>query len=167
MPFRQLFFLCVLGACAVTSALAESPIPAKIDFNRDVRPILSENCFFCHGPDKNKRKADLRLDTRDGLFTAIEQKRFPTVPGHPEQSEIYKRVITDDDDDRMPDPKSGKHLTDRQIAVLKKWIEQGAPWKGHWSYQKPVKPPIPLSDFRIQNYPPSTPSSSKNSSKTT
>jgi hypothetical protein len=100
----RLLFLCVLCASVVTPALAEPPIPATIDFNRDVRPVLSDNCFFCHGPDKNKRKADLRLDTKDGLFTAIEKKRFPAVPGHPEQSEIYKRVITDDDDERMPDP---------------------------------------------------------------
>src|SRR4051794_4709211 len=93
--------LCVL--CALASGLraappAEAPVPDKIDFNRDVRPILSDNCFFCHGPDKNKRKADVRLDTKDGLFAAIEGKRHPAVAGHPEQSEIFKRIITKDDD---------------------------------------------------------------------
>jgi hypothetical protein len=140
MIMRAIFSLCVLSISAVAFA---APIPDKIDFNRDVRPILSENCFFCHGPDKNKRKADLRLDTREGIFTAIENKRFPAVPGHPERSEIFKRVITTDDDDRMPDPKSGKHLTDHDISVLKKWIEQGAEFKGHWAYIKPVKAAVP------------------------
>jgi len=152
MSFRPLF-LCVLCVSAVLPSsigAAEPPIPPTIDFNRDVRPILSENCFFCHGPDKNKRKADLRLDTKAGLLTAIEGKRFPAVPGHPEQSEIYKRITTTDDDDRMPDPKSGKHLTDHDIALLKKWIEQGAPYKGHWSYLKPTKPPIPKAEGRRQ-----------------
>jgi hypothetical protein len=136
---------------SLTAVAAEPPVPATIDFNRDVRPILSDNCFFCHGPDKNKRKADLRLDTRDGLFTAIEKTRFPAVAGHPEQSEIYKRIITADDDERMPDPKSGKHLTDREIAVLKRWIEQGAQFKGHWAYIKPVKSQIPELKSQIAN----------------
>jgi hypothetical protein len=141
MITRFSFIFCVL--CASAANVLAAPIPEKIDFNRDVRPILSENCFFCHGPDKNKRKADLRLDTKEGLFTAIEKKRFPAVPGHPEQSEIFKRIITTDDDDRMPDPKSGKHLTDHDIAVFKKWIEQGAEFKGHWAYIKPVKAAAP------------------------
>lgn len=147
MTFRLLFLLCVLCASAVSfrAPAAQPPIPPTIDFNRDVRPILSDNCFFCHGPDKNKRKADLRLDTREGLFTPIEKTRLPAVPGHPEQSEIYKRIITPDDDERMPDPKSGKHLTDREIAVLKKWIEQGAQFRGHWAYIKPANPPVPNS----------------------
>lgn len=141
MTIRFSFLLCVLCASAVS--LFAAPIPDKIDFNRDVRPILSENCFFCHGPDKNKRKADLRLDTKEGLFTAIENKRFPVLPGHPEQSEIFKRITTTDDDERMPDPKSGKHLTDHDISVLKKWIEQGAEFKGQWAYIKPAKAAVP------------------------
>src|SRR5260221_7788974 len=140
MTIRLIPFLCVLCASAVNLHAA---IPEKIDFNRDVRPILSENCFFCHGPDKNKRKADLRLDTKAGLFSAIENKRFPAVAGHAEQSEIFKRITTTADEDRMPDPKSGKHLTDHDIAVLKKWIEQGAEFKGHWAYIKPVKFSVP------------------------
>ncbi|MDB5322579.1 MAG: Protein of unknown function (DUF1553)/Protein of unknown function (DUF1549)/Planctomycete [Phycisphaerales bacterium] len=147
MSFRPLLLLCVLCASVVNlpAIAAEPPLPATIDFNRDVRPILSDNCFFCHGPDKNKRKADLRLDTKEGLFTPIEKTRLPAVPGHPEQSEIYKRIITPDDDERMPDPKSGKHLTDQEIAVLKKWIEQGAQFKGHWSYIKPTQHLVPSS----------------------
>ena len=109
-------------------------IPARIDFNRDVRPILSANCYFCHGPDKNKRKADLRLDTRDGLFAQIEDHFDGRRRASPEQSELFRRITADDPDERMPDPKSNKRLSDREIAIIKKWIEQGAPWQGHWAY---------------------------------
>src|SRR5436190_5152888 len=145
MTKRLLCLLCVLCAAAVKSSAAVQgfTVPETVDFNRDVRPILSENCFFCHGPDKNKRKGNLRLDTREGLFAAIEGKRFPAIAGKPEQSEIYKRITATDDDERMPDPKSGKHLSGYDVAVLKKWIEQGAEFKGHWAYIKPVKPAVP------------------------
>ena len=122
--------------------LAETPVPETVDFNRDVRPILSENCYFCHGPDKNKRKADLRLDTRDGLFKAV--KDHPAViAGDVEHSALFQRVVDSDPDRRMPDPKSNKKLADRQIAILRKWIEQGAAWKDHWAYLAPVRPAIP------------------------
>jgi hypothetical protein len=124
---------------------ATGPIPQKIDFNRDIRPILSENCYFCHGPDKNKRKADLRLDTHDGLFSAIKD-HTTVLPGHPDQSELFRRVTAANPDDRMPDPKSNKRLSDRQIALLKKWIEQGAPWKGHWAYLPLTQPEPPAID---------------------
>jgi hypothetical protein len=120
---------------------AAPALPASIDFNRDIRPILSENCYFCHGPDKNKRKADLRLDTHDGLFSTIKD-HSTVVPGKPDHSELFLRVIEPDPDQRMPDPKSNKRLSDRQIALLKAWINQGAPWKGHWAYQ-PIGGPTP------------------------
>ena len=142
MPPR-LSILCALCVFAAIPARAQ-PIPDTIDFNRDIRPILSENCFFCHGPDAAHRKADLRLDTAAGFTTPLgDAKRLPIVPNNPDASELYKRLITDDDADRMPDPKSGKHLSPREIALIKKWIEQGAPYKGHWSYEKPVKSPVP------------------------
>src|SRR5262249_13975006 len=115
-----------LGAAWVTAPAAsradESHLPTKIDFNRDILPILSENCYACHGPDKNKRKADLRLDTKDGLFTQHDDTRL-VVPGKPDDSELYLRITTDDDNQRMPDPKSGKSLTNRQLALVKAWIE--------------------------------------------
>jgi hypothetical protein len=98
---------------------AEPAVPATIDFNRDVRPILSDNCYFCHGPDKNKRKADLRLDTKAGIFSVIED-RHTVVPGKPAESELYRLVIESDPETRMPDPKSNKKLSEREIAVLKK-----------------------------------------------
>src|SRR5687767_12801937 len=144
--------LCVLaGYAAWAVEPAPPPLPQQIDFNRDVRPILSENCYFCHGPDKNKRKADLRLDTKEGLFTAIEGKRFPVVPGNAEESEVYRRITTEDEADRMPDAKSGKHLSSREIAIIKKWIAQGAQWKGHWAYERPVRPPVPDLKSQDQN----------------
>src|SRR5690349_12975342 len=123
-------------------AAPERPVPDRIDFNRDVRPVLSDNCFACHGPDKNKRKADLRLDTKDGLMSSHDDVHN-VIPGKPEQSELYRRVTTDDPDERMPDPKSNKRLTPREVAILKKWIEQGAEYKGHWAYLKPTRPAVP------------------------
>src|SRR4051794_36054183 len=114
----------------------------QIDFNRDIRPIFSENCYACHGPDKNKRKADLRLDTREGIFSVIEGRTM-VVAGKPAESEVMKRVTATDPAERMPDPKSNKRLTDRQIALLTKWIEQGAAWKGHWAYITPVRAAVP------------------------
>src|SRR5437762_1390547 len=122
--------------------LRAADLPAKVEFNRDIRPILSENCYQCHGPDKNARKADLRLDTRDGLFTAIDGNT-PIAPGNLDKSELYRRIVTTDRDDLMPKPKSGKKLSAKQIALIKLWIEQGAQWQGHWAYIKPIRPPVP------------------------
>ena len=124
---------------------ATRPLPKTIDFNRDIRPIFSENCYFCHGPDKNKRKGDLRLDTHDGLFSTHD-KAVTVIPGHPEQSELFKRIIETDPAERMPDPKSNKKLADRQIALIREWIKQGAPWEGFWAYLKPKRAEVPAID---------------------
>jgi hypothetical protein len=124
---------------------ANTALPDKVDFNRDIRPIFSDNCYACHGPDKNKRKADLRLDTHDGIFSKIKDDTI-VVPGKPDASELLRRVTATDPDERMPDPKSNKKLSARDIAMLKKWIEQGAPWQGHWAYIKPVRPAEPKVD---------------------
>jgi hypothetical protein len=136
MSRRDLLLLMALALSP--SARAEAPLPKTVDFNRDIRPILSENCYACHGPDRNQRKADLRLDTRNGLF--IESI---VVPGKPDQSEIYKRLVAADVNDRMPNKASGKTLTPREIGLVKRWIEQGAPWQGHWAYIKPTRPALP------------------------
>ena len=101
----------------------------KVEFNRDVRPILSENCFFCHGPDKGQRQADLRLDLRD---EAVATKAI--VPGNTQASEAIVRILSDDVDFQMPPPDSRRTLTDRQREILRKWIEQGAEYEQHWAF---------------------------------
>ena len=121
---------------------ADTPIPAVIEFNRDVRPILSENCYACHGPDANKREAELRLDTEAGLFGKGAKKQ-PIVPAKLDESELVKRVTASAAAQRMPPAESGKTLSARDIAVLKKWVEQGAKWQGHWAFIKPVRPAVP------------------------
>jgi len=109
--------------------------PAKVQFNRDVRPILSDKCFFCHGPDPKKREADLRLDERDA---AIQAKAF--VPGKAETSEMIQRILTTDADDHMPPAKSKLgDLTKDEIAILKQWINEGAEYEAHWAFI-PLKP---------------------------
>lgn len=129
----------------VSSGLAigeELPVPDVVEFNRDVRPILSENCYACHGPDANKREAELRLDTEAGLFGKGANKH-PVVPSQLDASNLFKRVTTAVADEKMPPADSGKQLTNREIAILKKWIEQGAKWQGHWAFIKPTRPAIP------------------------
>ncbi|SIO60387.1 Planctomycete cytochrome C [Singulisphaera sp. GP187] len=113
---------------------AEDPI----DFNRDIRPILSENCYQCHGPDKNQRKADLRLDLRDSAI-----KLEAIVPGKTEESELIARIFSDAPDELMPPAESRKSLTLEQKQKLKQWIAEGAVYKGHWAYELPVRPQAP------------------------
>lgn len=115
----------------------------RIRYDRDIRPILSENCFACHGPDEHERKAKLRLDVKDGGMYADRKGVIAVVPGKPEESELLYRLTTDDKDDIMPPPKAEKILKPEEIALIKKWIEQGAEWEGHWSYQKPSKSSTP------------------------
>jgi Protein of unknown function (DUF1553)/Protein of unknown function (DUF1549)/Planctomycete cytochrome C len=135
---------CVMG-CAlclpgIPGRAGEEPV--RVDFNRDIRPILSGSCYQCHGPDRNKRKADLRLDTRDGLFRSSPDSTIVVV-GKPDQSELLARVTASEDDIRMPPPKGGTPLTPGQIALVTRWIEQGAEWKGHWAYLANSRPGVP------------------------
>ena len=112
-----------------------------VDFARDIRPLLSDNCFACHGPDAKQRKADLRLDTREGALADLAGTSA-VVPGKPSESELVRRVTTDDEDDLMPPPDSGKKLDATQKALLQRWIAEGAEYELHWSY-KPVTRPMP------------------------
>jgi mono/diheme cytochrome c family protein len=111
----------------------------KLQFNRDVRPILSDACFACHGPDKSKRKAGLRLDTAEGGKAVV-------APGKPDESELIRRITSHDDRKRMPPPRSGRKLTPSQIATLKEWVRQGARWEEHWAYVAPKRPAVPEID---------------------
>ncbi|MDA1159783.1 MAG: PSD1 and planctomycete cytochrome C domain-containing protein, partial [Planctomycetota bacterium] len=109
----------------------------NVDFNRDVRPILSDLCFTCHGPDANTREAELRLDQESAVFAKRDTPLV--VPGKPLESELIRRILSNDDDLRMPPPESKKQLTDAQKVVLQKWVEQGAKWAIHWAYVPPAR----------------------------
>src|SRR5690349_12684106 len=124
----------VLLTGAVVASTAAAAVPEKVSFNQHVRPILSGNCFYCHGPDPKHREADLRLDQRE-TATADLGGYAAIVPGKPEQSALLKRVTSTDADEQMPPPASKKpHLSDEQIAILRRWIEQGAEYEGHWAF---------------------------------
>jgi mono/diheme cytochrome c family protein len=125
------------------TAEANKPPQPSVDFNRQVRPILSENCFACHGPDEKQRKAKLRLDTKEGALGELPNGDHAVVPGKSEESELVWRITAEDPAQRMPPAKSGKHLKPEQIALLRRWIEQGAPWSSHWAFEPPKRPALP------------------------
>ncbi len=131
--------LALLVLAAVTAA-ARAEEPGRVDFRKEVLPILSENCFLCHGPDSGTRKADLRLDTKEG---ALRTKDPVIVPGKSGESEAFLRVTSNDADEVMPPRKSGKKLSPAQVEVLRKWIDQGATWSGHWAFEPPRRPAPP------------------------
>ena len=137
--FEFALSLTVLGI--VSQSCAESPV--SVQFNRDVRPILAEYCFHCHGPDPGTRKANLRLDTEAGFFAKAESGDAPIQKGSPQNSPLYQRLITSDKDEVMPPPKSHKELKAAQVGVIKAWIDQGAPWQPHWSLITPVRSETP------------------------
>lgn len=120
----------------------------SVDFNLHIRPILSDRCFKCHGPDANQRKANLRLDNQTGAYAALKDN--PTahaiVPGKPDQSEVFLRIASTDTAIMMPPPESNLALTETEIQLIKKWIEQGARYKPHWAFIAPRKTPLPEVD---------------------
>jgi hypothetical protein len=134
-----------LSALGLFAPAARAEPPGEVDFNRDVRPILSNNCFACHGPDEKVRKGDLRLDTKDGALASA------VVPGKPQASELIKRVLLKDADEVMPPPKTGKKLTPREAEILSQWVKDGAPYANHWSYVKPVRPTVPKAKYPTAN----------------
>jgi hypothetical protein len=138
-------FLAVGMVAFLALDLSEAAAPAakpttEIRFNRDIRPILSDSCFTCHGPDKNNRKAKLRLDDRE-----VALSKGAIVPGDVEKSEVVRRLFTTDPDDQMPPPDSGRKITPAQRELLKKWIAAGAQYQPHWAYVPPVRPEIPAT----------------------
>jgi hypothetical protein len=116
-----------------------------ISYNFHIRPILSDKCFVCHGPDANKREADLRLDTEEGAFAALKDSpgKFALVAGKFEQSEVYHRIVSTDPAELMPPPESNLSLTPKEIELIKAWIKQGAKYEPHWSFVKAQKPTLP------------------------
>ena len=130
-PIISFFFAMALSVCA------EAATP-PLSFNHDIRPILSDNCFRCHGSDKNSRKAKMRLDVRE---EALAKEAF--VPGNAGESELIKRIYTTNEDDVMPPPDSHKTLTAAQKDLLKRWVAKGANYEPHWSFIKPTRPELP------------------------
>jgi hypothetical protein len=133
----------VLQAMAPVEVAVAIPQPKAISFNKDIRPILSDNCFACHGPDSNKRKAGLRLDTEEGAFAALKSGHTVFARGNRADSELYKRITSTDPDEHMPPPSSHKQLTTDQIELLGRWIDDGAKYEKHWAFvpPKPQTPP--------------------------
>ncbi|HWB08052.1 MAG TPA: PSD1 and planctomycete cytochrome C domain-containing protein [Pirellulales bacterium] len=142
MKPRALAFITALLITPATNLAAKAASNGPIDFARDVRPILSAACFQCHGPDEKQRKGDLRLDTEDGAL-GVRDGHAPFVPGNLEASEALRRMRSPDPDERMPPPDSGKALSEAQIDLVKRWVEQGAPWSSHWSFVSPRRPSSP------------------------
>ncbi|MDX1564150.1 MAG: c-type cytochrome domain-containing protein, partial [Phycisphaeraceae bacterium] len=135
------------------SARPSDKKPSSLSYNRDILPILSDNCFACHGPDKNTREAKLRLDVREAAV-GKRRKGFAIKPGHPAASLVMKRILTDDPDELMPPPDSTKKLTDAQKKLIRRWIEQGAEYDPHWAYIRPKRfsvPKVPGSGWVQRN----------------
>ena len=132
-----------LGIWACAFPLLSLGAADRVDFGRDVRPILSDRCFMCHGPDEETRKVGLRLDTEDGAKKP-RGSHIPVVPGNPDASEIVKRITAAEPTRRMPPSYSGKKpLTEKEIVTLRAWIEQGARWQSHWAFVVPERPALP------------------------
>ncbi len=130
------------GRWTAEANAADFTLPDQVMFNRDIRPILSDKCFTCHGPDESTREAKLRLDVKAAAFA--DRDGVPAlVAGEPGFSELYLRITSDDKKERMPPAKLAKQLTPREIALIKKWIQQGAKWQGHWAYIPPKRPATP------------------------
>ncbi len=126
----------------------EAALPEEIDFNLHIKPILSDRCFACHGPDENKREAGIRLDMEEFAFAAFGEPKnqYPIVPGNPHKSAVYQRMITADPELQMPPPASNLVLSETEVALITRWIEQGAAYKPHWSFIPPNKPELPPVD---------------------
>ncbi|MBS0031995.1 PSD1 and planctomycete cytochrome C domain-containing protein [Chitinophaga sp. 22321] len=140
-------FLAGLYACnnAATSDTQEEKLPEIVDYNFNIRPILSDKCYACHGPDANKREAGLRLDIADSAYKALKESPglHALVPGNPMASAVYQRISTKDTAMRMPPPSSNMALTAYEIKLIEKWIKQGAQYKPHWAFVAPVVPALP------------------------
>ena len=135
------FCLALFGVPSVPAEHHETP-QATLNYNLDIRPILADNCFACHGPDAKTRQADLRLDTKAGAFS--EPSGYPViVPGKPEESELHLRIVSEDDTYRMPPVDFNKTLTSEQIEAVTQWIREGANWEEHWAFTTPVRPTPP------------------------
>ena len=139
----------------VSSATLGSAAEPKIEFNRDIRPILSDTCFHCHGPDSAKRQAGLRLDQEEAAKAERDGHRV-IVAGQASRSELVRRITSTDPDEVMPPRDSTRSLTPAQIKLLTRWIDEGATWQAHWSFLAPQRPLVPVRDQFFSGPQPST-----------
>ncbi len=139
-PFRLLEAVFAIGIA--WSGMATRAAEAPVDFDRDIRPILSDQCFHCHGPDAKNQKSEFRLDTKEHLFADLGGY-FGVKPGSLEDSELHWRIRSDDPADQMPPPDSNRSLTSEQKDLLDRWIREGAPYAKHWSFEPPVRAEAP------------------------
>lgn len=136
-----LYYFFILGCKAESNEVegSTSQIPESVDFNYDIKPILSDRCYKCHGPDENVREGNLRLDTEEGAFALLDSlnQEYAIVPGNLKKSFLVERISSKDPEFMMPPPESKLNLSQYEIQVIKKWIEQGAEWKSHWAFTLP------------------------------
>jgi hypothetical protein len=144
--YRPLAVALLAGMTAMFVGLAAvSPATAaeKVDFQRQIRPLLADKCFACHGRDEEHRQGELRLDQREVALQGGESGEPAIVPGQPEKSEFVRRILSSDDTERMPPPESKRALTDAEKALLRQWIAEGGEYQAHWAFTAPVRPPVP------------------------
>src|SRR5947209_16329295 len=143
---RHVFLLCgavVLVGMAVSASARPEPVPTKVQFARDILPVLSANCFACHGPDEKTRKAGLRLDLAEVATRKLKSGSRAVVPGDVQASELVARIFAADSE-RMPPAKSHKQLKESEKQLLKRWIAEGAAYQRHWAFVAPQRPVVPM-----------------------
>ena len=144
-PIHHSHFLKVIVASLLIFNPVQTSGAEKISFNRDIRSILSANCFSCHGPDEKSREAELRLDTKQGALADLGGYRA-LEPGKADDSELILRIESDDPDEVMPPPDSGHELTEKDRKILRQWVDAGGDYQTHWSFEKPLKAPLPITN---------------------
>ncbi len=147
---NKIAFVISIAAASATGFLQADE---KINFNRDIRPILSDKCFACHGPEEASREGGFRFDQQESAFGEADSGEHPVVPGKPDESELIARINSSDADDRMPPSETNKPLTKKEIELLTSWIASGAEWQDHWSFIPPTQsvPPAVASSQRVTN----------------
>ena len=134
---RIISMLLIMGLTALANATE------PISFNKQIRPILADRCYACHGPDSAQRVSDMRLDQQETTFQELPSGEFPVVKGKPNESAVIHRIVSDDDEIKMPPVDSGKTLTQQEIELIQQWISEGADWNKHWAYEAPQHSPLP------------------------